>query len=195
LRLIGYAISFPKLELSKIERPYFEFSFPTNKNDMRTFLALIVLSLFAMACSNQEQARVDAENIAVIEKYIQAVQNKDTQTMSDLLADNYIGYGPSYYDTINKEQAIASWKDVSENLYEKIEYTRTVNIAATIADGPHPGNWVSDWASLKITYQDGAGPVYMNINATYPVENGKITVSHTFYNEADVLRQLGFEYY
>lgn len=162
---------------------------------MKTILALSVISFFMAACSDTGQSKTDAENIAVIEKYIQAVESKDTETMSDLLAENYIGYGPSYYDTINKEQAIASWKDVSENLYDKIEYTRTVNIAATITEGPHPGNWVSDWASLKITYKDGSGPVFMTINATYRVENGKITVSRSFYNEADVLRQLGLTCY
>jgi hypothetical protein len=161
---------------------------------MRILPALLLVSLFLTACSDNEQRKIDQENIAVVEKYIQAVQTKDTQTMSDLLAENYIGYGPSVSDSTNKEQAVASWKDVAENLYEKIEYTRTVNIAAKIADGAHPGNYVSDWAALKITYKDGRGPVFLNINAVYRIENGKITLSRSFYNEADVLRQLGYEF-
>ena len=156
---------------------------------MKTIFFLC-LSIFVAACSGDRQ-KLETENIAVIEKYIKAVQEKDTQTMSDLLADNYIGYGPSFTDSINKTQAIENWKDVAENLYDKIEYTRTVNIAATVTDGPHPGDFVSDWASLKITYKDGRGPVYLNMNAIYRIENGKITLSRTFYNEADVLRQLG----
>ncbi len=160
---------------------------------MRTTLLLFMTTLF-FACSNN-QDKINTENIAVIEKYIQAVQEKDTQTMRDLLADNYIGYGPSVSDTINKEQALASWEEVSKNLYDKIEYTRTVNIASRIEDGPHPGNYVSDWASLRITYIDGRGPVTLNMNAVYRVEDGKITVSRTFYNEADVLRQLGYSFY
>lgn len=150
----------------------------------------LCLGIFAVACSGTGDQQ-QKENIAVIEKYIKAVQEKDTQTMSDLLADNYIGYGPSFTDSINKTQAIENWKDVAENLYDKIEYTRTVNIAATVTDGPHPGDFVSDWASLRITYKDGRGPVYLNMNAIYRIENGKITLSRTFYNEADVLRQLG----
>lgn len=161
---------------------------------MRTLPALLALSVFIAACSGNEHEKTDKENIAVIEKYIQAVQSKDTQTMTDLLADNYVGYGPSFSDSTNKEQAIASWKDVAENLYDRIEYTRTVNIAARVSDGPHPGNYVSDWASLKITYKDGRGPVFLNMNAVYRIENGKITLSRTFYNEADVLRQLGYEF-
>lgn len=149
---------------------------------------------FAMCSCGNEQEKIGKENIAVIEKYIQAVQAKDVETMTDLLADDYVGYGPSFSDSTNKEQAIANWKQVAENLYEKIEYTRTVNIAATVKDGPHPGNFVSDWASLKITYKDGRGPVFLNMNAIYRIENGKITLSRTFYNEADVLTQLGYSY-
>lgn len=161
---------------------------------MRILSSLLILSMFIAACSGNEQGKIEKENIAVIEKYIQAVQAKDTQTMTDLLADNYVGYGPSISDSTNKEQAIASWKDLAENLYEKIEYTRAVNIAAKIVDGANPGNYVSDWAALKITYKDGRGPVFLNINAVYRVENGKITLSRAFYNEADVLRQLGYDF-
>ena len=162
---------------------------------MRTLFPLSILGILLVACSCDEQSKTDAENIAVIEKYIQAVQAKDTQTMSELLAEDYVGYGPSFSDSTNKEQAMANWKDVAENLYDKIEYTRTVNIAAKVMDGPHPGNYVSDWASLRITYKDGRGPVFLTMNAVYRVENGKITLSRSFYNEADVLRQLGYGFY
>ena len=162
---------------------------------MRILTAPSVLIIFLAACfSCSEQQKIEKENIAVIEKYIQAVQSKDAQTMTDLLADNYVGYGPSFSDSINKEQAIANFKDVAENLYDKIEYTRTVNIAASVKDGPNPGNFVSDWASLKITYKDGRGPVRLNMNAIYRIEDGKITLSRTFYNEADVLTQLGYQW-
>ena len=161
---------------------------------MRTIIVLSLAGIFMAGCSSNKQQNIDAENIAVIEKYIQAVQTKDTQAMSDLLADDYIGYGPSVSDTTNKEQALASWKEVSENLYDKIEYTRTVNIGIKITQGANPGNYVSDWASLKITYKDGRGPVILHINAVYRVENGKINLSRSFYNEADVLRQLGYEF-
>ena len=162
---------------------------------MRIQFLLSILGVILVVCSCNMQEKTDAENIAVIEKYIQAVQAKDTQTMSDLLAEDYVGYGPSFTDSINKEQAITNWKDVAENLYEKIEYTRTVNIAAKVMDGQHPGNYVSDWASLKITYKDGRGPVFLTMNAVYRVENGKINMSRSFYNEADVLRQLGYGFY
>jgi ketosteroid isomerase-like protein len=162
---------------------------------MRSLTPLFIVALFFAACAGGGQQKTDAENIAVIEKYIQAVQSKDTQTMTDLLADDYVGFGPSVADTTNKAQAIASWKDVSENLYDKIEYTRTVNITAKVTDGPFPGDYVSDWASLKITYKGNPEPVFLNINAVYRVKDGKINLSRSFYNEADVLRQLGYVWF
>jgi limonene-1,2-epoxide hydrolase len=161
---------------------------------MKTRQTFLLLSIFIAACTGNNLENIHKENIAVIEKYIQAVQSKDTKTMSDLLAENYIGYGPSFSDSTNKAQAIASWKEVAENLYDKIEYTRTVNIAAAVTEGRHAGNFVSDWAFLKITYKDGRGPVFLPMNAVYRIEDGKITMSRTFYNEADVLRQLGYDY-
>jgi ketosteroid isomerase-like protein len=146
-----------------------------------------------VSCSGSQDA-IEKANIAVVEKYIKAVETKDAQAMTDLLSDNYVGYGPSVADTVNKAQAIENWKYVAENLYDKIEYQRTVNIAAKISEGPNPGNFVSDWARLKITYKDGSGPVFLHMNAIYRIEDGKITLSRTFYNEADVLRQLGYDF-
>lgn len=162
---------------------------------MKAHYRLAVAVFLFAGCMGNERRKIEAESIAIIEQYIHAVQFKDTYTMGKLLADDYVGYGPGVSDSINKEEAIMNWQFVAENLYEKIEYTRTVNIAASIYDGPHPGNYVADWARLKITYKGAENPVYLNISAVYRVENGKITLSRTFYDEADVYRQLGFECY
>src|SRR3954465_2147298 len=141
---------------------------------MKSICFLCVLAAL-VSCSGNQDA-IEKENIAVVEKYIKAVENKDVQAMSELLADNYIGYGPSVADTVNKAQAMENWNYVAENLYDKIEYQRTVNIAAKITDGPNPGNFVSDWARLKISYKDGSGPVFLHMNAIYRIEDGKITL-------------------
>jgi ketosteroid isomerase-like protein len=106
-----------------------------------------------------------------------------------------MGYGPSVGDSTNKEEAIKNWKYNAENLYESIKYTRHQNIAVTVKEGgdADAGDWVSNWAYLTIKYKDGRGPVNVWVNAIYKIENGKIARSRTFYNEADVLRQLGYE--
>ena len=51
-----------------------------------------------------------------------------SQLMDSLLADNYMGYGPSVGDSTNKEEALSSWKYNTENLYESIKYTHHTGI-------------------------------------------------------------------
>ena len=154
----------------------------------------VLLSLAALASCSANNNNINTDNISVVKKYVAAVESKNVNAMAALLSDDYIGYGPSFSDSINKADAIANWKNVAENLYDSIQYTRSVNLAAKITDGPRPGDYVVDWSSLKITYKDGRGPVYLFVNAIYRIENGKITMSRTFYDEADAYRQLGYQF-
>lgn len=160
------------------------------------FMKIIYVCLLAVACAPRTDPleKIRQENVALVERYIKAVQSRDANAMTEFLSDDYKGYGPSVADSTNKKMAIENWKYLTENLYESIDYTRSVNLAAELKDGPHPGNYVSNWCHLVIKFKDGRGPVSLNVNAVYRIENGKITLSRTFYNEADVLRQLGYEF-
>jgi hypothetical protein len=154
-------------------------------------LALLLLFLpFVMSCSSVSNH--SEENLALIEKYVQAVENLDHDTMASLLDENYLGLGPSYGDSIGKEQAVENWKYNVDNLYEKIDYTRSRNAAITITSGENQGEWISNWAELFITYKDNRGTVAIWANSIYQIENDKIVKSYTFYNEADALQQLGY---
>jgi len=109
---------------------------------------------------------------------------------SDLITKASVG------DSVSKKDALENWKYNMTNFYESIKYTRYHNIAVTVKEGEEaePGEWVSNWAYCTIKYKDGRGPVYIWVNAVYKIENGKIVKSITFYNEADVLRQLGYHF-
>jgi len=104
-----------------------------------------------------------------------------------------MGYGPSISDSITKAEAIGNLKSETSDLYESLNYTFSESYPITIKTGAASGDWVANWAFLAIKYKDGRGPVHCWVNATYKIENGKITRSRTFYNEADVLRQLGYQ--
>ena len=149
------------------------------------FLFLLVPIVFACGSKNHDA------NIAVVQQYVAAVENLDYTVMEDLLAENYEGYGPSVGDTIGKIAAVENWKKNVEDLYEKIEYARSQFAGVTITDGPNRGDWVANWAELKIGYKDGSN-VTTWANSNYLVENGRIVKSLTFYNEADILEQLGY---
>jgi hypothetical protein len=163
---------------------------------MKKSILPVAMCLVAWACNSSEQKTAvsrSEENIALAERYRHAVETKNVNIMDSLLADNYVGYGPSVGDSVNKSEAIANWKNVVANLYESIEYTRSESLAVNVATGPIMGDWVSNWALLTIKYKDGRGPVKVWVNAAYKIENGKIVRSRTFYNEADVLRQLNYK--
>jgi hypothetical protein len=128
----------------------------------------------------------------IVKSYVKSVENMDYNSMEKFLADDYLGLGPSYGDSINKADAVEYWKSNVANLYENIHYNRTRYASVTIPDGESKGEWVANWAELNIVYKNGMGSATIWANTNYLIENGKIKRSLTFYNEADVLRQLGF---
>ena len=156
-------------------------------------LILFIASISLLSCMSSDNKK-EGENLAIANKFMEAVQTKNAAIMDSLLADNYMGYGPSVGDSTNKEDALKNWKYNAENLYESIQYTRYKNLAVTVTEGEAVGDWVLNWAYLTIKYKDGRGPVNVWVNAAYRIENGKIVHSRTFYNEADVLRQLGYTF-
>lgn len=157
---------------------------------MKNILFTILLAGILAGCN--QSAKIDKDNVALIEKYVKAVESEDYNTMEDLLSDDYQGFGPSISDSVSKAVALANWKENIENLYDKIEYQRSRNVAVTIPSGENKGHWVSNWAQLNITYMEDRGAVTIWANTIYKIENGKIVKSYTFYNEADALRQLGY---
>lgn len=157
----------------------------TLKKLILAILALPVLVSCSVDCNNSK------DNLAIVEKYVQAVENLDHSTMESLLDDNYIGLGPSYNDSVGKEQAVANWKYNVENLYESIKYKRSSAAPIKIEKGINKGDWVSGWSELNITYKSGE-TVVIWANTAYKIENSKIVKSFTFYNEADALEQLGY---
>lgn len=162
------------------------FNFNTMKN---IILALLVMTIM-VGCSNSNE---NAENnIALIEKYIQAVEDLDFTAMETVLSDDYVGLGPSINDSIGKRDAVDNWKQNVENLYESISYNRSRVLAITITSGDNQGDWISNWAELNIVYKADKKSVTIWANTVYQIENNKIVKSYTFYNEADVLEQLGY---
>jgi len=160
---------------------------------MKKITIFFSIAVLVASCSSNDHA-INPDSISVVQKYEQAVQSKNADSMAALLSDNYMGYGPSFTDSINKADAVANWKNLVANLYDTFQYTRSFNLAAKVTEGPRPGDYVSSWSSVRITYKNGKGPVNLFVNVVYRVENGKITMTRTFYDEADAMRQLGYQF-
>lgn len=158
---------------------------------MRKLIFLFVLPVWLVACTSSTE-KVDKENVELITKYVKAVESKDYEAMKEFLADDYVGLGPSFGDTIYKKEAIENWKNNVENLYETLHYNRAKIAPVSITEGEFKGQWVGFWSELHIVYKDKS-EVTIWANSDYFIENGKIKRSLTFYNEADALRQLGYK--
>lgn len=156
---------------------------------MKKLCIVLFISIFFIGCDNYQKNT--EQNVLLIEKYVNAVETDDYDVMSSLLDDNYVGFGPSISDSTGKAEAISNWEAHSQ-LYSKIQYLKSRNVAITITTGDNQGEWVSSWAELEITYKDDGGSVTIWANTIYQIENNKIVKSYTFYNEADALRQLGY---
>lgn len=156
---------------------------------------LMACSVVVLVSCTSTSNKQDSDSVAVVEKYKAAVEAKDLAAIDSLLADNYMGYGPSVSDSVNKAGALENWKINADSLYESIRFSNMQNLAKTVTaneGGMASGNWVSSWSLATIKYKDGRGPVQMWVNVEYRIENGKIVYTRTFYDEADVMRQLNY---
>jgi hypothetical protein len=159
---------------------------------MKNLILLVAMGICLASCTSISEKKKN-ENIDLVKSYVKAVEDLDFDAMEKFLADNYLGMGPSYGDSIGKSDAIENWKSHINNLYESIHYNRSRFAAVTIPDGDNKGEWVGSWAELTIVYKDNRGTVTIWANTNYLIENGKIARTITFYNEADALRQLGYK--
>ncbi|MGK0425911.1 MAG: hypothetical protein ACJAUR_000004 [Ulvibacter sp.] len=157
---------------------------------MKKYCCLSFLIAFMVSCSGVNTNT--KANTALVEDYVNAVQNLDYDSMETYLSEDYIGYGPSLNDSIGKSGAVENWKRNIAELYKKIEYKRSRVMAVSIEDGPNKGDWVSNWAELEITYKESGEIIKIMTNTVYMIEANKISKSYTFYNEADALDQLGY---
>jgi hypothetical protein len=158
---------------------------------MKNF-TLFAAIIFVLGSCGSSMNKLQQDNLVLVQKYVAAVESLNYDAMGEFLAENYMGLGPSYGDTIYKKEALENWKYNSVNIYQKIEHTRARYAPVTIADGPSKGEWVACWSELKITFKSGKS-VMIWANSDYQVENGKIVKTITLYNEADALRQMGFQ--
>ena len=161
------------------------------KNNLSTYLLLCMIWI-ATSCAPSSSG--GEQNIAIVEQYVAAVENQNVDEMERLLGDDYIGFGPSLGDTIRREAALENWKDYTETLYESISYDNVRLLPVVITDGARPGEYVSMYSIVNITFKSGE-EVKTWANTVYKIEAGRIAQTYTFYNEADVYEQLGYSFY
>lgn len=159
---------------------------------MKSLILFVGICIGLVACTSSAE-KSQRENIELVKSYVKSVEEMDYEAMEKFLADDYLGLGPSFGDSIRKDAAVKTWKSNVASLYERIHYNRSKFVAVTIPEGENKGEWVANWAELNIVFKSGRGSVTILANTNYLLKNGKIVRSLTFYNEADALRQLGYK--
>jgi hypothetical protein len=159
---------------------------------MKKLSALIILAIAFSSCSTTTESGIDTSTISVADKYMNAIQTKNIDKLSSLLSDDFKGYG-TMGDSTDKAGMIEKWKKLF-NAYDSIQFLQSIKAAAKANEGPYPGDYVTCWSRMKVTYKDGRGPVDIGVNNIFRVSDGKINVARTFFNEADSMRQLGYQF-
>ena len=109
---------------------------------MKHFFFFLIAAVLLMSCDQQNKHK---ENVALIEKYVQAVEELDYESIENLLDESYLGLGPSIGDSIRKTEVIETLKINFEHLYEKAigcgvsseEIRRASDIAGQVKKGAH----------------------------------------------------------
>jgi ketosteroid isomerase-like protein len=157
-------------------------------------LLIIAIAAIGMIACNQPTpvATTDAtgeQNKAVVDQYLTAVRSGDMKTASDLLADNFMAYGPSIKDSANRAQFIELWTKRWETDVVSISENRYGMEASTVDST----DWVYEWGRVTANFKDGKTAKF-DFHGAFRMENGKIAMSAAFYNVADIMEQQGFQF-
>lgn len=136
---------------------------------------------------------VGENNKAVVTQYTDAIVKGDTSAIGNFLSDTYRGFGPGLNDSTDRAKEIKEWGSNWKNDFASIDFNRATIQAFTIPEGDkYPGDWVSDWALITVTYKNGFKPFSFWFNGVYSVKDGKIQASRSFWNQNDYFTQQGF---
>ncbi|WP_167606464.1 nuclear transport factor 2 family protein [Maribellus sediminis] len=156
------------------------------------YILFILFSFMIISCTNQKQSI--RENLEIVEKFQKAFVDHDIETIKSLLADDYVGYGPSIGDSIRKDDALLIWDQNLEYMYDKVEMNVAENIAISNVNVKDGGQWISSWGTLTLKFQNYGNEAVILANQIFLIKDGKIKKTIIFYNEADALRQAGYHY-
>ncbi|MFY0628394.1 MAG: hypothetical protein JXR07_19010 [Reichenbachiella sp.] len=138
--------------------------------------------------------KIETYNIAVVEKYIKAVEKKDFNTLDSLTHERFYIVGPSLGDTLVKRVWLEEWKLNTKNIIEKVDFTGSTISQLNIPSRTEMGDWIGEWSVVNVQYKNLAEPVKLFANSNFLVVDGKVAKVLVFYNAADVTNQLGYIY-
>ncbi len=155
---------------------------------------LFLICMGIATCSAVAQPANHETQTALVEKLVDAISNKDSETMASLLHDGYTAYGPGYDEEYNKQSYLNYWKLNWQN-FSNIEYRRQAILTQHTEVGDRAGDWVFDWVDFRVSfYAKPDAPIIFRTHSAYLIKDGKIYVAFTYYDMADIYRKLGYTF-
>lgn len=157
-----------------------------------TYILAALLGVLIISCTNEKQS--NQENLEIVEQFQKAFKDHDIESIKSVLADDYVGYGPSLGDSIHKEDALLIWENNLDYIYEKVEMNVAETVSVSNVKEANGGQWISSWGKLTVKFRERSNETTIWANQIFLIKDGKIKKSIIFYNEADALRQAGYHY-
>jgi ketosteroid isomerase-like protein len=155
---------------------------------------MISLIIITNCSSPETPYHIGEKNKAIVEKYIQAVMSGDQKTVSELLSDDFKGYGPYQSDSTNKTQELENFSKNWNERFKTIDYKPVYSLTNTVNDGRLMGDWVLSWGTLNVSYKNGRAPVTFSAHIVFKLKDGKIALIGNYWNSADIMKQQGFKF-
>ena len=128
-------------------------------------------------------------DLKTVSDFTYALVNNDLSKAENLLAENFMSYGPLENTTQTKKELIAEWTRVHKaRTNQKIEF---VMITFKVIEGNLKGNWVSQWGTYTFT-QNGKN-IVLPYQCTARIANGKIVETRFYYDNLPVIKAMGYE--
>ncbi|MFK7834216.1 MAG: nuclear transport factor 2 family protein [Winogradskyella sp.] len=129
------------------------------------------------------------EDLKVVTDYMDALMTNDMKKVGRLLADTYVGNGPSTDDKQTKAEQIASWTE-THKVRTNNKNSYVVNTWRVLS-GDYKGDWVSVWGDYS--YTENGKDVKLTYQFTANIEDGKIQNSIIYYDNLAIAKQMGYE--
>jgi len=157
-------------------------------------LILVFLIFIVFGCSSENDISTDArEKLDVVDQYIKTIEKKDIDRMKELLAEDFISYGPGFKTEVTKAHNITDWEKSWEERIVSMKYKRVYIGLISIEKGKLAGEWVTEWGEVTTLYKDGK-TVKFWFNGLYKVADGKIMEARVVFDNMDILNQLGYKF-
>jgi hypothetical protein len=134
-----------------------------------------------------------AKDEAVVREYVNAMTSRNEAQISQIHAQNYLGYGPRWDTPQSHERMLQNVQSIWYN-YDNIKYDRIRMISVNVSKDEIPeynGNWVFVWGVFLGKEKSTGKEVSIDVHEALKIENGKITGKVTYYNELDGMIQVG----